>query len=446
MTIALEKTGAVPARADAAERAADKAMLRLLPWLLLMYIFAYLDRANLGFAKNAFQASTGISEASYAFGAGIFSIAYASIEIPSNILLRRFGARRWLARIMISWGIVSACMMFVNSATSFYIVRVLLGIAEAGFFPGAVYFMTQWFPDNRRARVMGLFYFGAPLSFVFGGPLSGFLLDADGSWGLHGWQWMFLVEGLLASAVGVVVLFTLADSPAKAKWLTAEESTALSAVIAAEERHKAAHGVHDLLAGLLNWRVLYLGLIYFLIQICVSGVVYYLPAQVGRLLGRNVGFVVGVVTAIPWACAIVACIVVPRIAEMTGQRRIVACATMLACATGVSLSSALAPVPVAALAALCVAVAGFIAVQPLFWTFPAAYLEGGAAAAGLALVNTIGALAGFVAPNYRLWADVTFGAGAGLYALGLTTVLGAIMIALTAIVLRPNTNPNIRPG
>jgi MFS family permease len=279
-------------------------------------------------------------------------------------------------------------MMFVNSAASFYTVRVLLGVAEAGFFPGAVYFMTQWFPDARRARVMGLFCLGAPLSFVFGGPLSGFLFDADGTWGLHGWQWMFLIEGLLASVVGCIVLVTLADSPAKAKWLTREESDALSAVIAAEERDKAAHGVHNLLAGLLNWRVIYLGVIYFLIQICVSGVVYYLPAQVGRLLGRNVGLVVGLVTAIPWACAIVACIVV----------------------------------------------------QPLFWTFPAAYLGGGAAAAGLALVNTIGALAGFVAPNYRLGADVTFGAGAGLYALGLTTVLGAIMIALTAIVLRPKTS------
>src|SRR5437868_2504562 len=267
MTIAIDKAGAAPAKTAAAERAADKAMVRLLPWLLLMYIFAYLDRANLGFAKNAFQASTGISEAAYAFGAGIFSIAYASIEIPSNIMLRRFGARVWLARIMITWGIVSACMMFVNSATSFYVVRVLLGIAEAGFFPGAVYFMTQWFPDARRARVMGFFYFGAPLSFVFGGPLSGFLLDTDGTWGLHGWQWMFMVEGLLASAVGCIVLVTLADSPAKAKWLTAEESTSLSAVIAAEERDKAAHGVHNLLAGLLNWRVLYLGLIYFLIQI-----------------------------------------------------------------------------------------------------------------------------------------------------------------------------------
>ena len=420
----------------AAERACGKAMVRLLPWLLLMYVLAYLDRANLGFAKNAFQASTGISEASYAFGVGIFSIAYASIEIPSNIALHRFGARLWLSRIMVTWGLVSAGMMFVSSVTGFYVMRVLLGIAEAGFFPGAVYFLSRWFPDARRARVMGIFYFGAPLSFVFGGPLSGLLLDADGMGGLHGWQWMFLVEGLLASVVGVLVYFKLADSPATASWLEPEERGALTAAIAQEDRETAAHGVTSLVQGLLNWRVVYLGLIYFLIQACVYGVVYYLPPQVGRLLGRNVGFVVGLVTAIPWACALLASYYVPRFAERIGRRRLVATLTMLACAAGVSLSSLLAPVPVAALAALCVAVAGFIAVQPLFWTLPTAYLRGAAAAPGLALVNVMGALAGSVSPAYRLWADNRFGAGAGLYALGVSTVLGAIMIALSASVLR----------
>jgi MFS family permease len=420
----------------AADRACGKAMVRLLPWLLLMYVLAYLDRANLGFAKNAFQASTGISEASYAFGVGIFSVAYASIEIPSNILLHRFGARRWLSRIMVSWGLVSAGMALVHTATGFYVMRVLLGIAEAGFFPGAVYFLSRWFPDARRARVMGIFYFGAPLSFVFGGPLSGLLLDADGMGGIEGWQWMFLVEGLMASVVGVLVYFKLADSPATASWLAPNEREALTAAIAAEDHAQGAHGVTSLLQGLVNWRVLYLGVIYFLIQACVYGVVYYLPPQVGRLLGRNVGFVVGLVTAIPWSCALLASYYVPRFAEAINQRRLVASVTMLACAAGVSLSSLLAPVPVAALAALCVAVAGFIAVQPLFWTLPTAYLRGAAAAPGLALVNVMGALAGSVAPAYRLWADNRFGAGAGLYALGVTTVLGAVMIAGAATVLQ----------
>lgn len=420
----------------AAGRAADKAMRHLLPWLLLMYMLAYLDRANLGFAKNAFQASTGISEAAYAFGVGIFSIAYSSIEVPSNILLHRFGARRWLSRIMVSWGLVSASMAFVHTAFGFYCVRVLLGIAEAGFFPGAVYFLSRWFPDARRAGVMGIFYFGAPLSFVFGGPLSGLLLDADGVGGLHGWQWMFLVEGLLASLVGLIVFFKLPDSPSTARWLEPEEREALTAAIADEDRQKQArHGVSSVLQGLLNWRIVYLAAIYFLIQAAVYGVVYYLPAQVGHLLGRNVGFVVGLVTAIPWACALAASYFLPRLAERLGRRRQIGAMTMMACAIGMALSVLLAPTPLLALAALCIAVAGFIAVQPLFWTFPTAYLGGAAAASGLALVNTLGASAGFFSPMFRLWAENTFGAGAGLYALSLTTLFGAAMILTSGRIL-----------
>ena len=413
----------------AAGRAADKAMRHLLPWLLLMYMLAFLDRANLGFAKNAFQASTGISEAAYAFGVGIFSVAYSSIEVPSNILMHRFGARRWLSRIMVTWGLVSASMAFVHTAFAFYGVRILLGIAEAGFFPGAVYFLSRWFPDARRAGVMGIFYFGAPLSFVFGGPLSGLLLEADGLGGLHGWQWLFLVEGLLASLVGVLVFFKLTEAPENAGWLEPEERAALSAAIAAEDREKQArHGVSSVLQGLLNWRILYLAAIYFLIQAAVYGVTYYLPPQVGRLLGRNVGFIVGLVTAVPWACALAAAYFLPRLAERLGRRRQVASLTMFCCAVGMALSVLLAGTPLLALAALCLAVAGFIAVQPLFWTMPTAYLGGAAAASGLALVNTLGALAGFVSPQFRLWAETTFGSGGGLYAISLTTALGAVMI------------------
>jgi MFS family permease len=420
----------------AAGRAADKAMRHLLPWLLLMYMLAYLDRANLGFAKNAFQASTGISEAAYAFGVGIFSVAYSSIEVPSNILMHRFGARRWLSRIMVSWGLVSAAMAFVHTAFAFYCVRILLGIAEAGFFPGAVYFLSRWFPDARRAGVMGIFYFGAPLSFVFGGPLSGLLLEADGLAGLHGWQWLFLVEGLLASLVGILVFFKLTEAPENAVWLEPEERSALAAAIAAEDREKhARHGASSVLQGLLNWRILYLAAIYFLIQAAVYGVVYYLPPQVGRLLGRNVGFIVGLVTAVPWACALAASYFLPRLAERLGRRRQIASLTMLGCAIGMALSVLLAPVPLLALAALCLAVAGFIAVQPLFWTMPTAYLGGAAAASGLALVNTLGALAGFVAPLFRFWVETRFGPGGGLYAISLTTALGAAMILLAGRVM-----------
>jgi sugar phosphate permease len=247
---------------------------------------------------------------------------------------------------------------------------------------------------------------------------------------------MFLVEGLLASVVGLIVFFTLTDSPEKAAWLEPEERTALTAAIAAEDREKQArHGVSSILQGLLNWRILYLAAIYFLIQAAVYGVVYYLPPQVGRLLGRNVGLIVGLVTAIPWACALAASYFLPRLAEKLGKRRQIGALTMLACAIGMALSVLLAPTPLLALAALCIAVAGFIAVQPLFWTFPTAYLGGAAAASGLALVNTLGASAGFVSPLFRLWAEEKFGSGAGLYALSLTTMAGAAMILATGRML-----------
>ena len=197
-----------------------KVTRRLLPFLLLMYILAFLDRANVGFAKAAFQADTGISNAAFAFGASIFFLGYALFEVPSNLIMHRVGAKIWMARIMVTWGLISAAMMFAHNETTFYILRVLLGIAEAGFFPGVILYLTYWFPSFARGRAMGLFYFGAPLAFIFGSPLSGMLLEFDGFGGLHGWQWMFMVEGLLASVVGVWAYFYLDNKPADAKWLT----------------------------------------------------------------------------------------------------------------------------------------------------------------------------------------------------------------------------------
>ena len=409
------------------DRTVGKVQARLLPFLLLMYVLAFLDRANIGFAKKAFQADTGIGDAAFALGAGIFFIGYALFEVPSNLIMHRVGARAWMCRIMVTWGLISAAMAFATTETMFYWLRFLLGVAEAGFFPGVILYLTYWFPAQARGKAMGLFYFGAPIAFIFGSPLSGLLLDFHGVGGLLGWQWMFLVEGLLASVVGVWAFWYLDNRPNDAKWLSAEEKAALATAVDAEEAHKHAHGPKGVLAALSNPRLMYLCVIYFLIQMSVYGVVFYLPTQVAGLLGRNVGFEVGLVTAIPWLCALAAAYLIPRYSDRTGERRVTAALTLAAAGIGIAVSAA-AGSPFIALLALCVAAAGFIAVQPLFWTFPTGYLAGTAAAGGIALVNSLGALGGFVAPNVKTWAEGYFASGAaGLYVLAGTTLVGALL-------------------
>jgi sugar phosphate permease len=405
-----------------------KVTRRLLPFLLLMYVLAFLDRANVGFAKKAFQLDTGLSDAAYAFGAGIFFISYALLEVPSNLIMHKVGARIWMCRIMVTWGLISAAMMFAHTETIFYLLRFLLGAAEAGFFPGVILYLTYWIPAYSRARVTGLFYFGAPIAFIVGGPLSGLLLEMEGTAGLRGWQWMFLVEGLLATVVGVWAYWYLDNRPKDAAWLSTEEKATLGAAIDAEEHVKHEHGPKGLTAALGNPRVLYLCLIYFLIQMSVYGVVFYLPTQVASLLGTNVGFTVGLVTAIPWICALAAAYLIPRYSDRTHERRVTAAVTLAVAGLGIAASTSVAS-PLLALVALCFAAAGFIAVQPLFWTFPTGYLAGAAAAGGIALVNSLGALGGFVAPNVKTWAEAAFASpSAGLYLLAATTLVGAALI------------------
>ena len=406
----------------------SKVIRRLLPFLLLMYVLAFLDRANVGFAKKAFQADTGIGDAAFAFGAGIFFIGYALLEIPSNLIMHRVGARIWMCRIMVTWGLISAAMAYASNEQIFYALRFLLGAAEAGFFPGVILYLTYWFPAKGRGKAMGLFYFGAPLAFIFGSPLSGFLLEMDGLAGYKGWQWMFLIEGFLASIVGVWAYFYLDNRPADAAWLSQEEKTSLQAAIDSEETVKHSHGPKGAWAAMGNGKVLYLCLIYFLIQMSVYGVVFYLPTQVASLLGVKVGLKVGLVTAIPWVCAVAAAYTIPRFSDRTGERRVTAAATLAMGGLGIAASVSTGS-PLLALIALCFGAAGFIAVQPLFWTFPTGYLGGIAAAGGIALINSIGNIGGFVAPNVKTWAEKLFESGsAGLYLLAATTLLGAVLI------------------
>lgn len=414
--------------------AISKAIKHIIPMVILMFLLAYLDRSNIGFAKQEFQIDTGLSNAAYAFGAGIFFIGYALFEVPSNVLLYRIGARIWLARIMITWGIVSASMMFACTETMFIIIRFFLGVTEAGFFPGVILYLTFWFPLEIRARVTGYFLFGAPLAFIVGGPLSGALLNLEGTvvaFGLHGWQLMFLVEGLLASIVGIWSLFYLEDRPKKSKWLTKDEQDALTEILEKEDHTKLSHGPKGVMAAIFDIKVIYLCFIWFTVQILGYGIYFFLPTQIGTLLGQKVGLLVGCVSAIPPVCAALAVYFIPRLSEKIGERRNIAVITYLVGAAGIAISGFADNVPLIAIIALCAAAAGHLAVQPLYWTFPSGYLGGTAAASGIALINSIGNLGGFVAPNIRVWAESTFESSkAGLYLLAMITLIGALMIFL----------------
>jgi MFS family permease len=398
---------------------------RLMPTLLMMYILAFLDRANVSFAKTGLALHAGIGEAAFAFGASIFFVGYALLEVPSNLILHKIGARVWMTRIMITWGLVSAANAFVVGPTSFYAVRFLLGITEAGFFPGVIYYLTCWYPTSARARSVGLFYYGAPLALTFGSPLSGLLVAHD-AFGLHGWQVMFIAEGLLASLGGIAVLFLLKDRPEQAPWLDAEEKAVLRAALTADEGAREHPGV---LSALRDPRILYLALVYFLVEMGFYGLTFYLPAQVARLLGTSIGLEVGLVTSLPWICALIAVTLVPPWCDRKGNARGIGALT--AAISGLALvTSALTPSPLVALIALCVAAAGLIVSPALFWTLPTRLLGGAAAAGGIALINSIGNLGGFVAPNLRAWLEIALNShSAGLVGLALTTTVGAIFFA-----------------
>ncbi|ASW01235.1 MFS transporter [Paraburkholderia aromaticivorans] len=406
----------------------SKVMRRLLPFLLLMYVLAFLDRANIGFAQKALQHDTGLSNAAFAFGAGVFFVGYALFEVPSNLLLHRVGARAWMCRIMVTWGLVSAAMSLAHTPTAFYTLRFLLGVAEAGFFPGVIYYLTHWFPQSARARAVGVFYFGAPLAFIFGSPLSGSLLELHGALGLAGWQWLFLVEGALASVVGVWAFWYLDNRPEDARWLEPQERASLRGALEDDARAASAHGPHRILAALVDRRVLLLSAIYLLIQMSVYGVIFYLPQQVAAFLGTTVGLRVGLVAALPWLCALAVTWYVPRRADRTGGHRRWAVALLIVAGFGIGVSG-LVSSPAIGLLALCCAASGFIAAQPLFWTFPTRHLTGAAAAGGIALINSLGGLGGFIAPSLRTAAEHAFSStSAGLVVLGVSSLLAALMI------------------
>ncbi|HEY1895955.1 MAG TPA: MFS transporter [Terracidiphilus sp.] len=405
-----------------------RATRHLAPWLMMMYVVSFLDRANIGFAKQALQTYEGINERVYALAAGLFFLSYSLCGFPSNLILHRIGAKIWMTFLMVTWGLLSMATMFVTGSTSFYVLRLLLGVMEAGFFPGVILYLTYWFPNRVRGQMMGLFYLGVPLALIVGGPLSGLLLEMPSWGGLQGWQWMFLVEGFMAVALGAVAYWFLDNKPGTAAWLPAKEREALATALAQEELERRSVGPAQLLPMLRDLRVLRFLLIYTLIQMSTYGAIFYLPAEISALLHKPAGLEVGLVSAIPWICTLAAVYYFPKLADQRRNHRPVAALILLiaGCASFVFPTAG----PKLGLVALSIAVSGFISVQPLFWTFPTAYLADVAAAGGIALIG-MGNLGGFLAPNVKVWADEYFRSPrAGLYILAGLTVVNAALIAL----------------
>jgi ACS family tartrate transporter-like MFS transporter len=409
------------------QRTMSKVTWRLVPFLIICYFIAYLDRVNVGFAGSTMSKDLGLTAAAFGGAAGIFFIAYFFFEVPSNLALNRFGARRWIARIMFTWGLVTGAQAFVTGETSFNIVRLLLGVAEAGFFPGIIFYLTLWFPSAYRARVVGLFMFAIPISTVIGAPISGLLLNLEGVGGLHGWQWMFIIEAIPALLMTFGVLYYLTDRPGEAKWLSSEERSWLERRLADERANRESIVHLSWKQSILNPRVIALGFVYMGCNIPQYGLSFFLP-QIVKSFGGLGNFEIGMITALPYAVGAIGMIWWGRRSDRTGERKWHAIIPLGIIVLGLGLA-AVAPGPVMKMVFLCMAGFGFFSVLPVFWTLPTAFLSGAAAAAGIATVNSIGNLGGFFGPKvFGILKDQTGSDFAGLMFLAGCAVVGAVIV------------------
>ncbi|MES2113678.1 MAG: MFS transporter [Pseudomonadota bacterium] len=406
-----------------------KVTWRIVPFLMLCYVVAYLDRVNVGFAKLQMLHDLQFSDTIFGLGAGMFFIGYFLFEVPSNVILHKVGARVWIARIMLTWAVISACFMFVSTPLAFYTMRFLLGLAEAGFFPGIILYLTYWFPAARRSRIISTFMTAIPLSGVIGGPLSGWIMESFG--GVHGWtgwQWMFILEAVPAVALGLAVLMYLDDGIRSAKWLNEDEKRVLEQGIEHDAAGKAQHP--SLRAVFADGRVWLMALIYFCCVMGQYGLTFWMPTLI-KAAGVKGVLNVGLFTAIPYAAAVVAMLLLGRSSDQRRERRWHLVTPMLLGAVGL-VGSALAGADHTgiAIAFLSLAAAGVLASAPLFWSLPTAFLHGVAAAAGIAAINSVGNLAGFASP-YLIGAikDMTQSTDVALY------VLAGVLVAGAAVVL-----------
>jgi len=403
----------------------DRLMFRrLMPILICAYVVCFLDRSNIAMAKVHLQADLGISAAAYGFGAGLFFLTYSLCEVPSNLLMHRFGARFWITRIMVTWGLISGCMALIHGPTSFYALRLLLGVAEAGFFPGVMLYMANWFRPEQRARANGLLLIGVCAANGLGGPVGGALLELNGALGLHGWQWLFIVEAVPALVMAAIVLRFMPDHPRDATWLTPAEA----ALVARRADTPSDGRLHLDWRGVLSPQILLVMLIYFCHQTAIYTVTFFLPGIIGTW-GKMRPLYVGSLSALPWLCALFGILFLLREErdESAGRWRMIVGFLVMAA----SLVAAAQHQPVVALLGFCVAGFVFFMVQSVMWTYPASWLTGASRAAGMALVNSFGLLSGFVGPSFMGLVEQRTGhAGNGLYAVAVLEVIAAGLVLL----------------
>ena len=407
--------------------AVKKVKRHVLPLFVVMFIVNYIDRVNIGFVRTHMETDLGIGAAAYGLGAGLFFVGYALFEVPSNMLLQRFGARAWLTRIMFTWGLVAMGMAFVQGETSFYVMRFLLGVTEAGFYPGVLYYFTQWLPASERGKAMAIFLSGSAIASIISGPITGALLSVTGL-GLHGWQWMFLIEGGASVALCGFVYFWLQSHIHEAKWLTLSEQTTLSAAIAEEQRvREAEHVVKPSIFKLLaDAQILVFCFIFFSVALTIYGATFWLPSMIKKM-GNVSDFEVGLFNSIPWIISIAAMYGFAALAAKFKHQQAWVATTLLIAAVGMFMSTYGGPV--FAFVAICFAAVGFKAASALFWPIPQAYLDARIAAAVLALINSVGNLGGFVAPTvFGFLEEKTGSIQGGLYGLAATSVLAAIVV------------------
>ena len=398
---------------------------KLMPLLVIVYVISFLDRTNIALAKHSMSIDLGISAAAYGLGAGLFFLTYAAFEIPSNLIMHRVGARFWITRIMVTWGALSVAMAFVTGETSFYVMRLLLGAAEAGLFPGVMLYLTYWFGREERARATGYFLLGVCVANIVGGPLGGALLELDGSLGFHGWQWLFVIEGVPAILLAFVVWKMLPDRPTSAPWLSREDAIALERRLAAEQDAQGGRHGTGALRSVLGDRQVWLAiLVYFCHQLTIYTVIFFLPGIIGAS-GKFSPLTIGLLSATPWVAAAIGAATLPRFASDSSKSRRILIAGLVIMASGMLIAAWASPV--IGLLGVCLSALMFFVVQSIIFTFPQSRLSGSALAGGLGLVNSCGLLGGFVGPTVMGIIEQTTGrAMNGLVCLAIALLFAAV--------------------